>query len=135
MLDLFLPKKAPSHRQQRVAEELRQVVSSIILSEDLPIVTDSKNESIKPSAPISVTFVNISPDLKYATVGVMPLGGTDQDLVETYLKLNCWFIKKKLASKIKLRCIPELRFKLDVYFERSERIDSILHKNHSKENI
>lgn len=129
MLDLFLPKKAQSHRQQRVAEEIRQIVAHILQTEDLPIITNENGENIKPKSPITITYANVSPDLKHALIGVMPLGGIDQDLTEEYMHSNVWFIKKKMAKQLKLRSVPEIKFKLDIYFEQSERIDSIINEN------
>ena len=37
MIDLFVPSKAPSHRQQKVAEEVRYILSKALQVEDLPI--------------------------------------------------------------------------------------------------
>ena len=38
------------------------------------------------------------------------------------------FVKKELAHKIKLRCIPELTFKLDNSITYGSHIDEILNK-------
>ena len=48
----------------------------MFLREDWPIFFDKQGESIKPPASITITEVSVSPDLKQATVWVMPFRGS-----------------------------------------------------------
>jgi ribosome-binding factor A len=131
MLKLFVPSKAPSHRQQKVAEEVRYILSNTIQTEELPVTTNDDNIYVKPNAPITITYVSMSPDLKHAQVGIMPLGGVDQEKVEEYMRLNGWFLRKHLAKQLRTRSAPNLIFRLDLQFDAAAKIDSLIDKIHS----
>ena len=60
-----------SQRQLRVGEELRHIISDALLRESF------YDEYIKNNN-ITITEVNVSPDLKNAKVYVMPLGGKNK---------------------------------------------------------
>ncbi len=128
MIDLYLPEKAPSHRQQKVAEEVKYIVAELMRDDNLPL-TRVDEVLLKPNAPITITRVDISPDLRHATVYAMPLGGIDQDKMEKYLKENAWYIKTYVAKNLKTRISPRLTFKLDLQFADHERINKLLGKN------
>lgn len=133
MIDLFVPSKAPSHRQQKVAEEVRYILSKALQVEDLPINSNEDDVYLKPNAPITITYVSVSPDLKHAQIGVMPLGGIDQEKVEEYMQINGWFLRKILAKQLQTRSAPVLRFKLDTQFDVAAKIDSLISKVTNKE--
>lgn len=133
MLNLFVPSKAPSHRQQKVAEEVRYILANILQVEELPVNTNENGIHLKPNAPITITYVSISPDLKHAQIGVMPLGGIDQEKVEEYMQLNGWFVRKYLAKQLRTRAAPMLRFKLDLQFDKAAKIDSLINQVTPKE--
>ena len=76
---------------------------------------------------VTVTEVRMSPDLRYATVFVMPLGGQgDVAMILDSLKRNASGISHMLAGKLFLKFIPALHFVLDTSLERARRIDSLL---------
>ena len=60
-----------SQRQLRVGEELRHLISNALLRE-------SFYDQIIENNTITVTEVNVSPDLKNAKVYIMPLGGENK---------------------------------------------------------
>ena len=60
--------KAPSQRQLRVGEELRHVLAEILGRGDL-------HDPALAGKSITVSEVRPSPDMRHATVFVMPLGG------------------------------------------------------------
>ena len=60
-----------SQRQLKVGEELRHLISGVLLRESF------YDEYLKDNN-ITVTEVNVSPDLKNAKVYVMPLGGKNK---------------------------------------------------------
>ena len=68
----------------------------------------------------------MSPDLKLATVYVMPLGGKDVAPVVAALDANKRFIRAEIAHVINLKFAPDLRFRQDVSFEEATRIDRLL---------
>lgn len=126
MVKLFVPSKAPSHRQERVAEELRFLICKELQKDNLPVERDDEDVLIKPNSPITITHVTISPDLRHAQIGIMPLGGIDQDTAVKYMKANAWFLRTSIAKQLKTRVTPELRFYLDAQFDNAAKIDAII---------
>ena len=110
-----------SQRQLRVGEELRHLISSALLRESF------YDEYIKNNN-ITITEVNVSPDLKNAKVYVMPLGGENKlDVLNSLNKVSGRF-KKIISSNISLRQTPKLVFKIDETFEYAKKINDILDK-------
>ena len=111
--------KPPSQRQMRVAEELRHALARVLARGELddPALTD---------ATITVTEVQLSPDLKNATAFVTPLGGDKLD--ETVLALNraAGYFRGQIAREVRLRHTPRIDFKADVTFEQAMRVREVL---------
>jgi ribosome-binding factor A len=68
----------------------------------------------------------MSPDLRLATVYVMPLGGNDVSTVLAALDRNKRFIRGEVGHALNLKFAPELRFRFDETFDESARIDALL---------
>lgn len=118
---LFSPAKALSHRQKRVAEEIRHLLSQAIMRGEL------QTESLRDQS-ITITEVSVSPDLRHATALVMPLGGEQQELILQELKRVAPVLRHYLAKNMNLRCVPELRFKLDDHFEKEQHFNTLFNK-------
>ena len=110
-----------SQRQLKVGEELRHLISNALLRESF------YDEYIENNN-ITITEVNVSPDLKNAKVYVMPLGGTNKLDVLNSLNNAMGRIKKSISSNISLRQMPKLTFKIDETFEYAKKINDILDK-------
>ena len=110
-----------SQRQLRVGEELRHLISNALLRE-------SFYDQIIENNTITITEVNVSPDLKNAKVYIMPLGGENKLEVLDSLNKSNGRIKKLISSNINLRQIPKLQFKIDETFEYAKNIENILQK-------
>ena len=108
-----------SQRQLRVGEELRHLISNALHRE-------SFYDHALESNNITVTEVNVSPDLKNAKVYIMPLGGEHKAEVLESLNRIKGYIQKLISSEIKLRQIPRLSFLIDTTFEYANKIDNIL---------
>ncbi len=68
---------------------------------------------------ITIGEVALSPDLKVATVHVMPLlGGASIDAAIAALARNAWELRKRVSAELTLRYAPELRFRADETFDR-----------------
>ena len=106
-----------TNRFNRVDEELKKQVSSIIMN-------DIKDPHL--TGLISVTKAKVTPDLKYAKVYVSILNAknTKQDLA--ILKKSAGLTRSLIAKRMNLRITPEIIFELDDSMEYGARIDSIL---------
>ena len=115
------PKKnsTKSQRQLKVGEELRHLISSILLRESF------YDEYIKDNN-ITITEVSVSPDLKNAKVYVMPLGGKNEGDVLNSLNKVTGRIRKIISNNISLRQTPKIFFKIDKTFEYAKNIQNIL---------
>ncbi len=127
-LNLFVPSKAPSHRQQRVAQEIRFYLSEILMRGDIPARYNDEGELLTLPTTVTVTDVRLSPDLKHATVFVMPLGGQHKEETIAFLKIASGYFRKMISQKLQLRVTPKLVFEIDPVFSAAEKIDEILKK-------
>ena len=110
-----------SQRQLRVGEELRHLISNALLRETF-------YDQIIENNYITITEVNVSPDLKNAKVYIMPLGGKNKfEVLDSLNKAN-GRIKKLISNNINLRQIPKLQFRIDETFEYAKNIENILQK-------
>lgn len=108
------------YRGGRINEEVKKELSYIIQND----VKDPRLTSM-----ISVTYVDVTKDLKYAKV-FLSLFGTEASKEETMKALNSslGFIRRELGKRVNLRITPELILKLDNSMEKGMHIDSILDK-------
>jgi ribosome-binding factor A len=106
-----------SRRQRKVAELLHKELSLLL-----------QHETKDPRVGfITVTGVDISPDLKLARVYVSVLGDK-ADAKETIAGLTnaTGYFRYKLGQSLSLRHVPDLVFKLDTSLEHGLRIESLL---------
>lgn len=129
MLKLFTPAKSPSYRQERVAEEVRFLLSQQLQKDCLPIEYGEDGDLLKPDAPITITALDVSPDLRHAQIGIMPLGGIGKEIAVKFLSANAWHLRKSLAKQLKTRVAPTLYFYLDNHFEQAAKIDALILKS------
>jgi ribosome-binding factor A len=115
------PAKHPggSQRQLRVGETVRHAIAEILAHGD---VHDPDLESHI----VTIPEVRMSPDLKLATVYVMPLGGNDMDAVIAAFDRNKKFLRGEVARRVNLKFAPDLRFRVDDRFDEAERIEKLL---------
>jgi ribosome-binding factor A len=110
-----------TQRQLKVGEELRHLISNALLR------CSFYDENIENNN-ITITEVNVSPDLKNAKVYVMPLGGKKKLDVLNSLNKVTGRLKKIISSNLSLRQTPKLIFKIDETFEYAKKINDILDK-------
>jgi ribosome-binding factor A len=111
--------KPPSQRQLRVGELVRHVMSEILMRGEV-------HDPELAAANVTVPEVQMSPDLRHATVYVMPLGGSDATKAVAALDRNGRYIRGAVAKRVNLRLAPELHFKVDNRFDTGARIDALL---------
>lgn len=120
--------RPPSQRQLRVGEEIRSALAQIFAHGETHVPT-------LDSASVTVSEVRISPDLRNATVFVMPLAGSHKETVMQALKDNAGLIRNLMNRKIVLRFSPKLFFKLDVSFENAHRINQLLSSDKVRKDV
>jgi len=109
-----------SQRQLRVGEELRHALARLLRPGELrdPALFDAN---------ITVTEVQLSPDLRNATAFVMPLGGGNAADIVAGLRRSAPYLKGQIARMVQLRRVPTLSFALDNAFDSADRIAEVLH--------
>jgi ribosome-binding factor A len=108
-----------SQRQLRVGELLRHALAEMLARGDV-------HDPVLEGHLVTVPEVRMSPDLRLATVYVMPLGGRDADKVVEALERNKKFLRGEIAHRINLKFAADLRFRLDESFAEAERIEKLL---------
>jgi len=113
--------RTPRQRQLRVGEEIRHVLAGIFGRDEL-------RDPELAGRTITVTEVRISPDLKNATVFVVPLAGEHSPEIMVALRRSAGHLRSILAHQLRLRYAPHLSFELDHSFDRAQRIEELLHR-------
>jgi ribosome-binding factor A len=109
----------PSQRMLRVAELIRHAVAQLLSRGEI-------NDPDLAGLVVTVPTVKMSPDLKLATVYVMPLGGKAQDQIVTILERHKKFLRTEVAHQVNLKYAPEIRFRVDESFANAAKIDALL---------
>ena len=108
-----------SQRQLRVGETVRHAVADILAQ-------GSVHDPDLEGHIITVPEVRMSPDLRLATIYVMPLGGRDTEIVLSALDRNRKYLRGEIAHRVNLKFAPEIRFRVDERFDEADRIDRLL---------
>ena len=112
--------KTVSQRQLRVGEELRHALARLF---ERGVLRDPALAGVS----VTVTEVRSSPDLRNATVFVIPLGGANSEAVVAALQHAGPFLKREVARMVELKYVPNLSFRADDSFDEADRIDLLLH--------
>lgn len=113
------PTSGPSQRALRAGEVIRHAIADILSRGEV-------HDPVLEGHMITVPEVRMSPDLKLATIYVMPLGGRDEQAVLDALERNKRFLRGEIAHRVNLKFAPEIRFRLDERFDEAERVDKLL---------
>ena len=107
----------PSHRGARIAEAIREVVSSAILFE----VADPRVKGV------TVLNAEVSPDMRSAKVYVSFMGTeAEQKLAMKGLQHATGFLQAKVAARLQTRSTPTLRFQRDEGVKKSVEISRLI---------
>ena len=108
-------------RNERVAEEIRGVLAEAIREVRDPLIGF-----------VTLTGVDLSPDLKQARVYVSRMGTeADRDAAVSALNHACAFLRHAVATRARLRFTPALRFVSDATIERGSRVEAIIKELHA----
>ena len=104
-----------SRRNERTSKLIQREISGLLERE----VNDPRLSKL-----ISVTEVALSPDMKYAKIFVSTLGDERDSKEEMLAGFNdaSGFLRRELASHLKLRYTPQLSFHYDDSIERGARL-------------
>lgn len=111
--------KPPSQRQLRVGEEIRHALVRVLSRGDL-------HDPALSGANVTVTQVEVSPDLQNATAFVVPLGGEHMDEIVAALNRAAGFVRGQLGREVQLRYTPRIGFAPDVSFDRADEVERLL---------
>jgi ribosome-binding factor A len=109
----------PSQRQLRVGEVIRHALAEMLIRGDV-------HDDVLASHVVTIPEVRMTPDLKLASIYVMPLGGKDVEPVLAALDRNKRYIRGEVAHAVNLKFAPDIRFLPDESFEEASRIDELL---------
>lgn len=104
-------------RQKKLADQIKRLVSEVI---------DRKLKDPRKGF-ITITYVKLSGDLRIASIYFTVLGNGEetQKSIEVLNHAN-HFIRGEIASHLKLRFVPELRFFHDDTMAHARRIEELL---------
>jgi ribosome-binding factor A len=111
--------RAPSQRQLRVGEVIRHALADILQRGD---VHDPAFDGVV----VTVPEVRVAPDLRLATVFVVPLGGKGSSAILAAFERNKKYLRGEVARRVNLRYAPDLNFQLDASFDEGDRIERLL---------
>ena len=106
-------------RAQRVSEELRKIISRILL-EDL---------SDPRLGFVTITRIEVTDDLKFARVFYSVLGDEEtKSSTAEALREELKYIRRLAVERINMKFAMEIKFEVDPSIDQSFRIDEILKK-------
>lgn len=111
--------KGPSQRQLRAGELVRHALADILRREHL-------REPALAGVSVTISEVRASPDLKYATVFCLPLGGGQEAEVVDALNHAANYLRGILGREVEMKFTPTLKFVADTSFAEARRIDELL---------
>ena len=109
----------PSQRQLRVGELVRHAMAELLARGEI-------HDAVLASHALTIPEVRMSPDLRLATIFVMPLGGKDVEAVLAALESHKRYIRGEVARAVNLKFAPDVRFRADQTFDEALRIDRLL---------
>jgi ribosome-binding factor A len=112
----------------RVAELIRHSLAQILARGEI-------NDPVLEKHVVTVSRAKMSPDLKLATIYVMPLGGKDEQEVLNAFERHKKFLRGEIAHGVNLKFAPELRFRIDDTFDNVSRIDALLNSERVRRDL
>ena len=109
---------------------IRQNKVSRLLQREMGDIFQREGRNILPGGLITVTNVEVSPDLSIAKIYVTILGKIKPaEALETLMAKKSE-LRNELSHKVKhqLRIVPDLRFYIDEQYDAMRRIDELLKK-------
>lgn len=108
-----------SQRQLRVGELIRHALVDAL-------TRGAVRDPGLSGAPVTVTEVRVSPDLRNATVFVLPLGGAGTDEALAALRRAAPYLRRLVGEAVTMKYLPSLSFQADTAFDHGARLDRLL---------
>jgi len=108
---------AQSQRMERVSRQLRASLAEIL------------QEGLKDPrvGPLTLTSVWVSPDLRHARIGFLPLGGMgDPETIKEGLNAARGYLQRQLARRVRMKYLPVLEFHVDESIQQAMAIESLI---------
>jgi ribosome-binding factor A len=118
----------PSQRQLRVGELIRHALAQMLVRGEI-------HDDVLASHLVTIPEVRMSPDLRLASIYVMPLGGKDLKPVLAALERNKKYIRGEIAHEVNLKFAPDIRFMADESFDEADRIDRLLASDRVRQDL
>ena len=118
----------PSQRQLRVGELIRRTLSDVLMRGDV-------HDPDLAGVSVTVGEVRMSPDLRVATVFVLPLGGVNVETVIKALARSAHELRHAVNKAVKLKFSPQLRFLADETFDQMDHTRAMLGEDRVRADI
>ena len=114
-------------RTERISSEVKKELSKILRD-------DLNDPRLSMESMVSITDVEVTNDLSYADCYVSVLGDSHnkEDVLEA-LEQAKGYIKILIGERMRLRSMPEFRFKLDESIERGAYMDKLIEETIAKD--
>jgi len=114
-----------SQRQLQVGEQIKRIVASIFLQEDIFVIKDAQ---------VTIARADVSPDMKNVRIIINIFGEVDKKKMTKALNAASAFFRARLAKQITMRVTPELLFILDDAGTDAQKTLAILEQESKKFN-
>ncbi len=120
--------RGPSQRQLKAGEVIRRALADILMRGDV-------HDAALSRASITVSEVRCSPDLRQATVYVMPLAGAALPETLTALARSKGELRHELSKLVSLKFLPDLRFVADDSYDRMDETRRLLSEERVRRDV
>lgn len=120
--------KGPKQRQLRVAEIIRRSLFEVLARGDI-------HDEVLSGVSLTVGEVRMSPDLKVATVYVLPLGGENTPEIIEALERHKIELRRVVTKSVALKFSPELRFLPDTSFDQMDETTRLLSQDQVRADV
>lgn len=111
------------NRSRRVADQIGRELASVIVEE----LDDPRVQGV------TISGVDLSRDLRNATVFVtLPADADVRETMQALVRAG-GMLRRRLAQRVQLRCVPALRFEHDTTLDRVDRIEQLLRDARSRD--
>ena len=125
---------AKGHRAEKLGGEIKRIIGNLLVKQQL------KDPRLQ-NGMISVSEVEVSRDGSYAVVYIMAMGenvspddSVNSDIIEAFRRAS-GFIRKEIGRNVKIRHIPELRFRVDTSLDYAMHMSEVIDSLNIKESV